>query len=300
MKLTYHVLWFEDQFDEIQGFLEALGDFISEAGFKLEVEKRTSVTSEEIDSLAIQLNNYNPYDVIIFDYELGADSKNGIDIAGSLRNKIFTDMIFYSGKEAASLRQMLFEQEVDGVFIVARQSFIDDVEPIIEDHIKKISDINNIRGMVMSTMSSIDRTMRDLICSKHQNLKPEEREAIFLKAKNRVLKSFSDKKKKVENLNTFDDLLNNPHLIDFDKVRRSLGSLFQDGSDESSQLNNDSLLVKVQNERNGLAHQHDEYTEDGRLLLHPINGDPIEYNFEEFKRLRKELQKIKSFIEGCA
>lgn len=300
MKLIYHVLWFEDQFDEIKGSIESFEDIISEAGFTLKITKKTSISENDINSLATNLHAYNPYDVIIFDFDLGKHSKNGIDIASSLRSKVYTDMIFYSGKEATSLRKMLFEKEVDGVFVVARTTFTDDVEPIIQDHIKKISDINNIRGMVMSTMSEIDRSMRDIICIKHTELDKSKQEAIFAQAKKRIQKSLNDKLRSIEKLDSFSDLLGDPHVTDFDKLRRSLLSLFDRESHEFSQLSDGSTLHQVQSERNNLAHQKDEYTSDGKLLLHPPQGKPKEYNFDEFKRLRKQLQKIKSFIECCS
>lgn len=299
MKLTYHVLWFEDQFDEITGYLESFEDIITDAGFELKITQKTSISERDINALATELHNYNPYDVIIFDYDLGQHSKNGIDIASSLRSKIYTDMIFYSGKEAISLREMLFKQEIDGVFVVARSDFTDDVEPIIEDHIKKISDINNVRGVVMSAMSDIDRSMRSIICSKYEGLDENEKNVVFLKAKKRVTRSCIGHLKKIETLDSFNELLDNPHITDFDKLRRALLSMFEKGSHEFTQLDIGSTLHKTQSERNNLAHQKDEYTSDGRLLLHPPHGDPKEYNFEEFKRLRKQLQEIKDFIDGC-
>jgi len=183
--------------------------------------------------------------------------------------------------------------------VVARTTFTDDVEPIIEDHIKKISDINNIRGMVMSTMSDIDRSMREIICIKHDELDNPNQKAIFTKAKKRVKKSFSDNLKSIEKLDSFSALLENPHITDFDPLRRPLLSLFDIGSHEHSQLSKDSTLHQIQSERNNLAHQKDEYTSDGKLLLHPPKGEPKEYNFEEFKRLRKQLQEVKKFIDNC-
>ncbi|MCD6366964.1 MAG: hypothetical protein J7L46_05425, partial [Bacteroidales bacterium] len=120
MKINYKVLWVEDQFVEVQFAIDGIGDRLADYGFKFEVDKKTSLSDDEIGELRDKLSRYNPYDMIFFDYDLGNNNKTGNEIANELRNSIFTDMIFYSGKPSIDLRKTLYESRVDGVFTVSR------------------------------------------------------------------------------------------------------------------------------------------------------------------------------------
>ncbi len=149
MKLEYKVLWFEDQFEYVDDAISSIEQFVREKGFLPEIERRTGITGDEIDELAEKLDGYNPYDLIIFDYDLGGASEDGLHIAGKLRNTIFTDMIFYSGKVSGELRKLLYENRVAGVVVVHRDTFYDDIETLIAETIQERTDINNSNRFVM-------------------------------------------------------------------------------------------------------------------------------------------------------
>lgn len=288
MKLEYKVLWFEEQFDEVEGDIERLENLVREHGFLPEIIRRDKVSEAEIDSLSDQLYSYNPYDLIIFDYDLGGESANGLSIATKLRATIYTDMVFYSGKVLDDLRRYLFDAKVDGVFIVGRPNFYDDIEPIIEDHIKRMSDINNMRGVVMSATSSMDILLRKKLTDKIDTLDEKAAGIVFLNVKKRLSKRLEDQKGKIEQLDNLTDTVNNHFLTSFDIVRVTLKSLFSAGEEAHSVLTDNQTIHNVQKERNKLAHQRDEYTGEGKLILHG-KGEPVEYDFGEFKRIRNEL-----------
>ena len=92
MKLEYKVLWFEDQFEYIEDDIQSICGLVREHGFIPIVERRTGITEGEIDELSHRLDSYNPYDLIIFDYDLGTASAGGLQIATKLRASIYTDM----------------------------------------------------------------------------------------------------------------------------------------------------------------------------------------------------------------
>ncbi|MBE8233628.1 MAG: hypothetical protein HAW67_07805 [Endozoicomonadaceae bacterium] len=288
MKLQYKILWFEDQFEGVEGDINRLESLVREYGFLPEIVRRTKISEVEIDSLSSQLDNYNPYDIIILDYNLGDDSANGLSIATKLRATIYTDMVFYSGSVPKELRRYLFEKDVDGVFVVGRDNFFDDIEPIIEDHIKRMSDINNMRGVVMSATSSMDVSLRDILTGKIASLDTEQTENIFRDLKNRLKKNLIKQQNKIEAYTSLDAVVNNHFLTSFDVVRITLKSLFDAESRPYSVLNNDAIIHNVQKERNKLAHQRDEYTQDGKLILHGQN-ESVVYDFDAFIRIRNEL-----------
>ncbi|KJG17088.1 hypothetical protein [Photobacterium angustum] len=294
MKLKYKVLWFEDQFEEVQGDYERLQDLVLEYGFIPEFTHRDSITAEEIEELSRKLSSYNPYDLIIFDFDLGGKSENGLSIAYHLRSKIFTDMIFYSGQIPEELRERLFEKKVDGVFIVHRPSFFDDIEPIVEDHIKKMSDMNNMRGVVMSETSNMDLKLRETFIDKCKALSSESLENSLQELKDRMTRQLKEKQEKVDQLVSLEEAISNHFITTFDQVRIALKSVSGELGNEI--LKERSLVHKVQIERNKLAHQKAELTEDGRMLLHG-KKEPYEYNFDEFKRMRNELLEAHRHID---
>ncbi|WP_233963511.1 hypothetical protein [Pectobacterium versatile] len=296
MKAEYKILWFEDQFDEVAGDYERVSQLVTEYGFVPDILHRDSITAAEIEILSSQLSSYNPYDLIIFDFDLGGNSENGLSIASHLRSKIFTDMVFYSGQVPKELRRKLFENEVDGVFIVHRDSFYDDIEPIIEDHIKKMSDINNMRGVVMSETSKMDLSIRDILISLAGKLDAQTNESTLDKLKSRLIKKLKERQEKIENITNIEEIASDYILTTFDNVRISLKELT--GNIGSEMLREGSLVHKVQVERNTLAHCKCELTDDGRMIISGRN--PKEYNFEEFTRLRNDLLRAHKDIARLA
>lgn len=292
MKLTYKILWFEDQFRNIEPMISRLEGHIRRNGFVPEIERKTGISEDEIDELSDSLNEYNPYDIIIFDYDLGADSENGLSIAAKLRSSIFTDLIFYSGKVAKDLREMLYIEKVDGVFIVDRRTFYDDVVPIVDDHIKRMSDINNIRGVAMSAMSGADNLMRNILLGLVNKLDDNKSSELLADVKRRLQSKVDRQSSKINSIAEVGEAISDHFLTDFDSVRIALKSLYDADDNGHRYLNEESLLVSMQRERNKLAHQRDEYTDDGKLILHGRNGERKEYNFTEFKRIRSELVSI--------
>jgi len=195
MKINYKVLWVEDHFESVQPAIEGIEDRLEGYGFKFEVDGKTSLSEDDLGKLSDKLSQYNPYDMIIFDYDLGEQTKKGNEIARELRKSIFTDMIFYSGKAPRELRQTLFDSQVEGVFTVSRPDFVEEAWPIIEDQIKRICDINNMRGVILDEMSKIDLRMRELYNKKYEGLLDEEKEGQVNKIREKLEGRQESKKK---------------------------------------------------------------------------------------------------------
>ncbi|MDK1706494.1 hypothetical protein OSR40_022420 [Serratia rubidaea] len=293
MKSEYKILWFEDQIDEVAGDYDRVRALVSEYGFVPEIIHRDSITAKEIDLLSSQLSSYNPYDLIIFDYDLGGRSEDGLSIAANLRKQIFTDMVFYSGQVPQQLRQKLFENAVDGVFIVHRNTFYDDIEPIIEDHIKKMSDINNIRGVVMSETSKMDLAIRDILIAWSVKADDESNSRALGKLKERLTKKLQERQSQIDKITSIEEIIGDYILTTFDNVRVSLKELTGDAGEEI--LRDGSLLHAIQVERNILAHCKCELTKEGKMVIKA--KEPREYNFDEFKRLRKQILQAHKDIE---
>jgi len=292
MKINYKVLWIEDHFNQIKPVIENLESKLHKYGFKFDVEKRTTLSDDDLIELGDKLSKYNPYDMIFFDYDLG-ESPTGDKIAGKLRRSIFTDMIFYSGKPNVELRKVLFESQIEGVFVVNRTNIIDDAWPIIEDQIKRICDINNMRGVILDEMSKIDLKMRELCKQKYDNLSEPEKE----KQVDKILKKLAEKNQTIKtqidnsNIETLPEMINKPTELEFNIVRTRLKSITK-----NEMFAENSELKSKQDLRNKFAHNMAKY-DDAKGTV-SLSGFDETYGFDEFTKIRRELIDLLQQIEN--
>lgn len=294
MKLEYKVLWFEDQFEHIEGDVERVKEYVRSFGFEPNFVHKDKISSSEIESLSAALDNYNPYDLIIFDYDLGSGSETGLDIAHHLRNKIYTDMVFYSGQIPRELRRVLYEKEVDGVFIVHRDDFYDDIERIIEDHIKRMSDINNVRGVVMSATSAMDIDLREITAALIE-LDPNNLPSVLANLKRRLERDYKNKLECADKIICAKTAILDHSATTFENVRITLQDILNSNPDLKALIEQNSVVHQVQQERNRLAHHKENLTDDGKMFLGPLDKQ-IEYNFEKFKNIRLSLLQARQHI----
>lgn len=285
MKIDYHILLFEDNFtnlSNLEGYLEGV---LEEHGFRLELTLVGDDFQNEIERLSRALENYNPYDLIICDYDLGNDQETGISIAQKLRHEVYTDIIFYSGINPHGLWDLICEQKVQGVYVVNKNQLPEQLEPILNDHLKKITDLNNMRGFVMDAFSVVDKKVRDIVISESADEESSSRklkDKIDKKYRQLIKRHYSEDSK-----STLSDRLA-PVNCEFDLARRLLKNLLegrQDLADLNWLLEND--VPNVQKRRNDLAHALPERLPCGSLRL----GEKT-YNHSEFIELRKEVVKI--------
>lgn len=288
MKIKYKVLWIEDHFASVEPAIDGIGDRLANYGFKFEVNRINSLSSDELDELSNKLAQYNPYDMIIFDYDLGEEQKKGNEIARDLRRSIFTDMIFYSGNAQGKLRQALFNSEVEGVFIVSRTELLDEAWLIIEDQIKRICDINNMRGVILDEMSKVDLKMRELYAKKYEKLSNEKQSEQVNKIQGKLNSRIKNIEKLVKETTTdsMPDMVKSPIKTEFNIIRTRLRKLINDGELFSEQ----GKLKSYQDLRNKFAHNMAVYDEENGTVS--LEGFEETYNFDDFTDIRLELIEI--------
>lgn len=289
MKIDYEILWFEDQPDKLEHDLEAIRSYLWESGFTMKVEMRETLTSAEVDEIVDKISKYNKYDMIIFDYDLG-NSPKGSEIARRLRAEVYTDMIFYSGKEPESLRKILFDTKVDGVFIVDRRDLAEQIEPILEDHIKKACDVNGIRGIVMDETSRFDRLLREKCKKVLTDADAEQLERVRKDLVRRITDSAASRQKNAEKITCPISALSDFQVSDFNLVRHRLAKLMVEVAEVASLLSDQGALKGMQDLRNRLAHLECIYSEDGWMTLSDDAKD--RFDFERFREIRKTLRDI--------
>ena len=292
MKLDYTILWVEDHFDKVKHFERDLKNRLEQNGFNLVVDKRNGLSQDELRILEAQLDKYNPYDFVIFDYDLGSQDVFGSDLAREIRKSIYTGIIFYSGKSPEELRDIVVKKGLDGVYVVDRTRFTDDVWRIIRDHIKSICNINSMRGVVLDEMSKIDLLIRDLLSKSYSAASGETQES----HKNKLIRDFESKRDRFNDkagnvtVENFCDLIQKPQEVEFELVKNRLSKFFK-----QEEIIKTDLIGKLQNLRNRFAHKKSIFSEE--LGTISLIGEEEIFDFTKFTEIRKELMTLREAIE---
>ena len=97
------------------------------------------------------------------------DNESGDAIIERIRTEadVYTEIIFYSSDGESAVRAAIAAKGVDGVYCSSRDAdkFEKKVTKVIETTIKKVQDLNNMRGLIMAETSDIDNTMLAIIQS---------------------------------------------------------------------------------------------------------------------------------------
>ena len=172
MNLKYRILWIENEEDWVESIEDQIQEYLEDLGLVFE---RKLIAKEE------QGISYNDYDLILMDLNL-ADQPNGAELISKIRDLgVYTDVVFYSASGIDELRAKGREKELEGVFYSGRTpdtTFVNRVKAVIDATLKKVQDLNNLRGLVMAEVSELD-AMMDKIIPLYFNT--EERMALFHK-----------------------------------------------------------------------------------------------------------------------
>lgn len=280
MNLAYKILWFEDDSDWYDSIIEDVREVVDEFGFYFTSPQR------EINDSNFSSIKFDDYDLILMDFNLHNDPKGDAIIERLRQLEIYTDVIFYSSSGESFVRDKMKEKGVDGVYCVSRDviSFIPKVRKIIQTTIKKVQDINNMRGLVMAEVAELDTKMVDILNLYFSKLEINDKEAFLIDRKSKLINSLSQIIKKLDDIND-NDLFNHRDFSSSHKWR-SIKHI-------ASQLNNNEifeLLSKFEEEiltkRNKLAHVKEVVNNDGSRSLQA--GDFI-FNDDICKSIRKDL-----------
>lgn len=172
MNLKYRILWIENEEDWVESIEDQIQEYLEDLGF---IYEKKLITKEEKDI------SYNDYDLILMDLNL-ADQPNGAELTSKIRDLgVYTDVVFYSASGIDELRSKGREKELEGVFYSGRTpetAFVNRVKSVIDATLKKVQDLNNLRGLVMAEVSELDALMDKIIPSYFNT---EERIELFHK-----------------------------------------------------------------------------------------------------------------------
>lgn len=303
MRLKYRILWIENEQDWVESIEDQIQDYLDDLGF---IYEKKLIGKEETGI------DYNSYDLILMDLNL-ADQPNGAELITKIRDLgAYTDVVFYSASGINELRAKGREKELEGVYYSGRTPdslFINKVEAVIDSTIKKIQDLNNVRGLVMSEVSELDERMLSLIDFYFISKATEKKTATFKKhlvkdvekATKRRLSESEICDKKCEhrwNKLPIEDIIKD---FEFDASRKAHAInliVEMEGIPYTNKYGQnffDDYQKDMLSMRNNLAHCVSSSI-DGKEVLITKKGSII-FDDNAFNEIRKQIQSYNSFLD---
>jgi DNA-binding NtrC family response regulator len=286
MKLTYSILWFDDDEDYIDSVdLEPIKEAIESWGFTPNIV----MVSQPEDFMRHE--PFKEFDLIAVDYNLEACGEHGENFIQNLRQHgIYTEVVFYSANESSYLWNAVRKKELEGVFIASRAGGGEQTKIInvAKQSVHKFLDLNNIRGVIMAEVGNIDDQLDMIARKSFDALKDEKQIELINKYVLRVTEQNNKNSEKIallQNTTNIDSLLAN---LDSTKKWNICKSLSNQIEGLNIQATGD-YQAEVLKPRNFMAHGIPAPQEDGSLLFKHFEQEYI-FSDEKSIELRQKLQ----------
>lgn len=297
MKLNYYILWVEDDDSWFETTSELFKENIEDLGFSSIIERKIS-----LDTVAEEIakNNLKKYDILLIDFNL-RNSTSGDTIIDLIRVKeVFTDILFYSS-DKAQIIESLTTNFFEGVYYSDRKELETKFEKVFKTTIKKIEEINSMRGLIVGETSELDGIIDDCLSSwlvepllNNYNVDAFITEKIFKKTeKNIAFLKAEFAEKSIFGILPHCDAIRKWELLRAILKANKKHNVFIDEFLKT----NSSYQDEVIGIRNKFAHAQVVTNEDGKELLKAHTGTGhLEFNEDSFKSIRSNLLKHRSTL----
>lgn len=212
MNLNYSVLWFDDQQDFVESLdLDKLRNEIDSWGFKSEID--FAYTEEDFN----KHDPFDRYDLIVVDYSLeGMDS--GDSFIQKIRDHdIYTEIIFYSANRTSELWSAISEKKLEGIFVSPKANIIEKALKVAKQSVRKVLDLENMRGIVMSEVGDLDILLEEIFSSAFSALTISQQNDVYKKFYNGIKKQVDNHGANLDNFKAKPTLEELNKLCDSDK-----------------------------------------------------------------------------------
>ncbi|AEW86334.1 hypothetical protein FCOL_07575 [Flavobacterium columnare ATCC 49512] len=297
MKLNYYLLWVEDDDSWFKDTSELFEMTINDYGFNTIIERKKTLSEVKEE---IAKDNLKKFDVFLIDFNL-KDSENGDSIIELLRGKeIYTDIVFYSS-DKGSIIESVKEHQFEGVYHSDRREIQDKFEKVFKTTIKKVEEINSMRGLIVGETSELDALI-------------EEHLLVFIKSpyidkfdcdkfvKDEIFDSTEKRNQKLKQ--TYNQGGIEAIFKSFDAIKKwkLLRAILKKNSDKNKYFPefieiNKNYNTEVIDIRNKFAHAQVMVLENGSEVLKSQFGDNhFEFDEESFKKIREDLINHRSAL----
>ncbi len=322
MNLAYNILWFENDKEWVDSIEEKFEDFFFDFGFLLKYDVYQN--ADHLDHLINQINNHErDVDIILMDYNLLNNDK-GNEIIKRIRAKdIFTEIIFYS--EKTKVKEKFTDECIEGIYFSERDTLFLRLQQIIPHTIKKVIDLTNMRGLVMSETSLLDIELNNLIliilkfidkkdsCKRQllvdkvfqkrlehaHNIKEIDHEIQKINKKDTIIFkiNFNEREKYIKDIKILlENIESSDRYMFVNKLIKEPECAGLDIQKEHAKFKQyfDDIIKK----RNILAHVKEDIVNGKKVLKSSFKGNESFYfSHEDFKKIRQDLIEHKENIK---
>lgn len=290
MKLNYYLLWVEDDDSWFKDTSELFEMTIKDFGFDAIIERKKTLLEVKEE---IAKDNLKKFDIFLIDFNL-KDSDSGDNIIELLRGKeIYTDIVFYSS-DKGSIIESVKEHQFEGVYHSDRKEIEDKFVKVFKTTIKKIEEINSMRGLIVGETSELDALIEEhLIFYSQPKFIEKFNLAKFIEIE--IVKNIEKRSIKIDELYKSEGLISIIPHIDVAKKWQLLRGILKVNTDHKPYIK-DFLTInaKYQDDviqiRNKFAHAKVITKDNGKEVLKAFIGDDhFEFDEESFKKIREDL-----------
>ena len=293
MKISYSILWFDDTDEYFESIdLDPLKDTIKSWGFDPKIELVTDPDN------FMGHEPFDDFDLIVVDYNLEEYDTHGEEFIRKIRDHdVYTEVIFYSANPASELWDAVRKKELEGVFIASRQNqgVVTKIERVAKQSVRKILDLENMRGLVMAEVGDIDVILDSVVELGIETLDDDKKKQVYDSFYSRAKSQFEGNCTALTEFNSNREVESMLYLCDSYKRWNLLQSIVK----RSPKLSNNGFgnyNVDVLKPRNFLAHGKPEFKDGVYSFSH--NGETYIYDEEASTSLRKQITDYKSkFLE---
>lgn len=302
MSLEYKILWVDDNIEDlldpdISTIKKDIEDYISNLGLIPSI-----ITFEDIKSAKDELFKTN-YDLILSDYNM--DGGNGDILIKEIRNgRVYTEVLFYTAQtQIEEIAKSLFADRVSFHTLDStdrnNQKFKNKIVWLINQTLKKLQELNAIRGLVMAETSRLDRIIEEILILYFESAddkKEELKQYILKKIKKSMKDNFSGDELKIASKTEVEIVKS--RIFDASKKSRALMKLLELKEIKDISFVYEEYEKDVIKTRNYLAHAKSEI-KDGIEYLIIEQKEGIEYKklkHEDIVTLRKNILKYDDIL----
>ena len=292
MRIEYKILWVEDEKSWYDTTKELFTDTLEDLGFKLISHK-----CENIDQVKAEVkkNNLADYDLLLVDYTL-KNSDSGDKIIEFIRNikdnPILTDVLFYSSA-VENVRDSMRSLGLEGVYTADRKEIETKFDQVVNTTIKKIQEVNTMRGLIMAETSDLDVLMVEIIeLILTSEFSEVIEEYITEKIKETVDKTIS----LASNKNTIEKIHDSRIFTTLGKAKaiNKISNLKHIGIKNYFDQYNSEIIST----RNLFAHVKEVFKDGERVLISELTGHKELFNGDRCIEIRKNLIKYRDILEN--
>jgi len=310
MKLKYRILFIEDTPKSVSREVSKTREYLEDDyGFECLKDDISIIDYEDFEREYLEIIDdtisvkeaLKEFDLLMVDFDLGEEGKTGDSLIKIIRDSnVYSEILFYSSNYE-QLREKLNSNFIDGVFTSNRDELLDEIKKLIKVTIKKVQDVNNLRGLIMAEVAELERIKERIIIKASPKISEKNIEKYVLQkikssgnsTKNNAETFLSD----IDNV-LFEDLFKKIGFVDLDKKLHATGEILHKLNITTPISKNDLIepyKKHIRDMRNKFAHveECDGFDENG--IACKVIGD-IPFTETNCINIRKEIKKYKHIL----